>query len=382
MTHHRPHILFLMSDTGGGHRAAARAIETALRRRHPDQFTTELVDMWKDYTPFPLNTMPTTYAAWVNAHPASYEAQFWVNDRLFRSRLISDVYCQQALPRMRRLYADHPADVVVCVHSVFVRPAVYALRRFGLPMPFITVITDYALPTVLWYDRKADRCLVPTEPAYQLGLRLGLTPGQMLLTGAPIHPKFLDLPLTQQQARAQLGWPTDRRIALLVGGGDGMGPLVDTARAIDAQPVDCDVVIVAGRNEALKAELESFSWQHRVTVVGFVTDLEVYMRAADILISKGGPATITEAAVIGIPLILSGAIRFQESPNVEYVVANRAGIYAPGPQRVAEALTEVMQPDGIRLNDLATGIRRLAQPDAIWHIADEIWRACRVPITP
>lgn len=381
MAHHTPHILFLMSDTGGGHRAAARAIETALQRRYPDQFTTELVDMWKAYTPFPFNAMPTLYSNWVNIHPASYEAQFWLNDRLFQSRLISDMYCQQSLPRMRRLYDEHPAGVIVCVHSVFVRPAVYALRRLRLPMPFITVITDYALPTVVWYDPRVDRCLVPTEPAYQRGLRLGMTPGQMMLTGAPVHPKYLDLTISQHDARERLGWPTDARIALMVGGGDGMGPLVTTAQAIDAQPVDCDLVIVAGRNEALKAELDAIRWRRRVTVVGFVDNLEVYMRAADILISKGGPAAITEAAAVGVPLIVSGAIRFQESPNVDYVIANHAGISAPGPQHVADALTEVMRGGGQRLRELATGIRRLAQPDAIWRIADEIWQACKVLTT-
>ena len=81
-----PHILFLMSDTGGGHRAAARAIEAALQEKHPGQFTTELVDLWKDYMPFPLNTMPKTYTRWVNVSPSSYSAQYWVSDRLARQR--------------------------------------------------------------------------------------------------------------------------------------------------------------------------------------------------------------------------------------------------------------------------------------------------------
>jgi 1,2-diacylglycerol 3-beta-galactosyltransferase len=208
-----PHILFLMSDTGGGHRAASRAIETALQEKHPGEFTTELVDVWKDYTPFPFNTLPNNYSRWVNVAPTSYSAQFWVGERLFTQRSWSRLYCEQMYPRMRRLYAEHPADIVVCVHSVFVRPAVYALRRAGIDKPFITVITDYAWPTVLWYDNHVDRCLVPTEPAYQRGLSLGMSPERLVLTGAPVHPKYTRVTVSKGEAR-----PKARRASSLAGG--------------------------------------------------------------------------------------------------------------------------------------------------------------------
>src|SRR5262249_23686028 len=151
------------------------------------------------------------------------------NDRLFRSALISRLYAAVMLPRMKRMYAEHPADIIVCVHSVFVRPAVYALRKVCVDKPFITVITDYALPTVVWYDPAVDRCLVPTEAAYQRGLRLGMEPSQLSLTGAPVHPKFAHCTLSRDAARQQLGWQTDKPVVLIVGGGDGMGPLVATA---------------------------------------------------------------------------------------------------------------------------------------------------------
>src|SRR5215470_9373783 len=113
-----PHILFLMSDTGGGHRAAARAIEASLQERHPRQFTTELVDVWKDYYPFPFNTLPENYSRWVNTSAASYSAQYWTTDRLLRVPAISGAYVQATLTRMKRMYTKHPADIIVCVHSV------------------------------------------------------------------------------------------------------------------------------------------------------------------------------------------------------------------------------------------------------------------------
>ena len=366
-----PHILFLMSDTGGGHRAASRAIEAALQDRYPNQFTVELVDVWKDYYPFPLNTLPRNYSRWVNANSFTYSAQYWLFDRALRNRKLSEALNYSTQSRFRRLYQEHPADIIVCVHSVFVRPAAYTLRRMKLNKPFITVITDYALPTVLWYYPDVDRCLVPTEPAFQRGLTLGLKPPQLVLTGAPVHPKFTRLALSHQEARAQLGWREDLPVVMLVGGGDGMGPLVTTAQALDSQSQPFQLAIIAGRNAQMKASLESMAWQHPTYIYGFVNNIEVFMRGADLLVTKAGPATITEAALLETPLVISGAIRHQESPNTEYVVANQAGVYAPGPEIVAQKVSKILA-DPEALARLKAGIKRLAQPEAIWRIADEI----------
>src|SRR5215467_9156975 len=98
------HVLFLMSDTGGGHRAAARAIDSALNERYPGEFTTEMVDVWRDYAPFPLSTMPDMYGPWVNINPASYSALFWLNDKFIVPRGRTRLNVEPLYPAMRKLY--------------------------------------------------------------------------------------------------------------------------------------------------------------------------------------------------------------------------------------------------------------------------------------
>lgn len=366
-------IMFIMSDTGGGHRAAARAIEAALQMRHPGEFTTELVDGWRNYTPWPGPLMPELYAPWINYAAPTYAAQFWFHDHAMRNPMWSWLYCELGYGRMKRMLDEHPADIIVCVHSVFNRAGIHALRKANLKTPFITVITDYAWPVVLWYDPRVDTCLVPTDPAFERGLKLGMPPDKMVMTGAVVHPRFADAHVTKAEARAQLGWDPDAQIVLMVGGGDGMGPLVATAKALDALPVDLQLVVVAGRNQQMKANLEAVQWRRPVRIYGFVTEMPVFMKAADLLITKAGPATITEAALMGLPMVLSGAIKFQESPNVDYVVQKGAGLYAPGPRRVADCVGRVLNGQGPSLDKLAEGVRKIAQPDAVWKIADKIW---------
>jgi 1,2-diacylglycerol 3-beta-galactosyltransferase len=374
-------ILFLMSDTGGGHRAACRAIIAALEERYAGQFQAELVDMWREFTPYPFSTMPTTYGKWVNLHPMSYETQYLFYDRVFQNRLASKMYERQMFPKLRHLYQRHPADLVVCVHGVFVRPSLYARAKLRLNVPFVTVITDYALPHVVWYDARADKTLVPTEPALERGLELGLPLEKLVLTGPVVHPRFTKVTLSKAEARQQLGWDAVARVVLLVGGGDGMGPVLETAKAIDSNGAKAHLVVVAGKNAALKDALDAVSWHKPTTIYGFTSEMDVMMRAADVLVSKAGPATITEAAMLGTPMILNGGIRYQESPNADYVVVQGAGLYAPGAGPVASALEAVLGTPG-RLEALETAARKLAAPDAVYRIADEIWNTVRQPYLP
>jgi 1,2-diacylglycerol 3-beta-galactosyltransferase len=133
-------------------------------------------------------------------------------------------------------------------------------------------------------------------------------------------------------------------------------------------------VVLAGKNASLKAALEAQTWRKKTMVYGFTAEFDVFLRAADVLISKAGPATITEAAALGTPMILNGAIKFQESPNAEYVVQQGAGLYAEGASKVSAALEDVLSTPG-KLKTLEAGVKKLADPLAVYRIADEIWQS-------
>ena len=215
---------------------------------------------------------------------------------------------------------------------------------------------------------------MPVQPAYDRGLELGLDPKKLILTGPVMHPRFSKMNLTKLEARAKVGWDANAKIALLVGGGDGMGPLLETAKAIDASAADVQLVVLAGKNSSLKASLDNQTWRKKTTIYGFTNEFDVFLRAADVLITKAGPATITEAAALGTPMILNGAIRFQETPNAEYVVQQGAGLYAEGASNVAAALEDVLNSPG-KLEALEIGAKKLADPTAVYRIADEIWQS-------
>ena len=370
-------IVFIMSDTGGGHRASAEAIREAILEKHEAQF--ELVDLFKNYSPYPLNQMPVWYPAMVAKGRSSYGMTYKLSNTHNRARAYSRLMYMTMDNRLRQMIQEHPADVYVSVHSVLTRVTGHALGAQTLRPPFMVVVTDLVSTHMLWYDRRADRTLVPTAAAYERGLRAGILPEKMRNTGLPVNPRFMrNLPL-RHEARQTLGWDPEKPAILIVGGGEGMGPLYETARAINARRLDCQIAVIAGKNAALKAQFEASDWNQPTHIYGFVTDMPRVMAAADIIATKAGPSTICEAAIAGVPVILYDFIPGQEDGNVSHVIDNHAGVFAPTSEEVAAAVDSWLANGGVLLRQYAAGARAIARPNAVYEIADEVWAQANQP---
>ncbi|HEX3052308.1 MAG TPA: glycosyltransferase, partial [Aggregatilineaceae bacterium] len=302
-------VVFLMSDTGGGHRAAADAIRVAMEMRYPDQYTFEIVDVYRRYTPFPFNSLPDIYPPWVNWAGMSWSLVYRSADAPLRSRVIMAGLYHCWKRGLSQMVAEHNADVIVPAHALFSRPAMRAFQEMSTTRPpFVTVITDLVSTHAFWYEKEIERYLAPTQAAYDRGLMYGLAPEQIRLTGLPVNPHFIANLPEKCEARARLHWQQNLATVLLVGGGDGMGPVYQIARAINARHLPIQLVIVAGRNGWLKRRLDHARWNQPTYIYPFVKNMSEFMAGADILITKAGPATISEACIAGLPMILSGAV--------------------------------------------------------------------------
>ncbi|MBI5960380.1 MAG: galactosyldiacylglycerol synthase [Chloroflexi bacterium] len=371
-----------MSDTGAGHRAAACAIRAALQIRYPHAYTFELVDVFRDYTPVPFKFLPEIYPRWVNWAKTTWGIGYRLADTRPLDRAVMAGFYHLWQTGMQRLIHDHPASVYVSVHALFSRPVMRALvETSAYRSPLVTVVTDLVSTHAFWYEKGIDRCLVPTQIAYDRGLKYGLCTDQMRITGQPIHPRFTQELIEKDESRRKLGWRLSPPVVLLVGGGDGMGPIYQIAEALNRRKLDMQLIIIAGHNRALRRRLERVRWNQITRIYPFVENMPELMAGADILITKAGPATIGEACLAGLPMVISGAIPGQEDGNITYVVESGAGVYAPGPQQVANTIAAWLNGESSMLDYRSRQAQRLAHAEAVWEIADEIHaQAQRAPI--
>ena len=327
---HCPHIVFLFSDTGGGHRSAAQAIIGALEHGYPDQFTYEMIDIFRDFAPPLLDRIPDIYPL-LSRKPRLLGQIFHLSDDPRRIRRILKIIWPYIRSSLNRLIFEYPADLFVSVHPLINIPLGHALEKTGSKTPWVTVVTDLVTIHTTWFCSQADLIIVPTEYAYQVGLKWGISPDRMKVVGLPVAEEFSQRNSDSREIRAGMGWPLDDPLVLLMGGGEGMGQLEAIATALDEASLPVTLVIVAGRNKALQQRLEARSWKIPTRVYGFVQAMPDFMRAASILLSKAGPGTISEAINSGLPVILYDRLEGTEDGNVGYLVDHGAGLWAPDP---------------------------------------------------
>ena len=362
----KPHVLFLFSDTGGGHRSAAEAVIEALGLEFGDAITTEMVDFFKEYAPIPFNKMPELYPQMVKA-PRLWQAGFYATDGRSRARVITGAFWPYARRAARKLLAAHPSDIIVTTHLAANSAGLKALGTHR-DRRFITVVTDPVTTHALWFDKRADLILVPTEMARERALAYHMPPEKVYVVGQPVAERYC-APIGNKRAlRKKLDWPQDKMLVLLIGGGEGMGPIARTADAINASGLDLGLVIVAGRNERLKAKLESRAWKIPTLIYGFTRDLPDFMRAADVLVTKAGPGTIAESLIAGLPIVLNARVPGQEDGNVTYVEKEQVGVWAPRTDRVVRALKNWLENPGER-EHFAKNCLRAARPQSARLIA-------------
>ncbi len=365
-------ILFLMSDTGGGHRAAAQAIAEAIDYLYPQTYDPVIEDIWKKYTPWPVNQIPNSYP-WLTGPGLPLWRLMWSGSAQTQAhRIVLPAISPIVERKIVRYLRTIGPEIVVSVHPFMNHLGLNWLSKARLDIPLITVVTDLVTIHPMWICPRVDFCMVPTGAARERAIKLGLDPLKVAVCGQPVGLKFTTMSKDKPGLRQKLGLDLSRPTILLIGGGEGVGRLFEIARAIAQTVAQAQLLIVTGRNKALKQRLAEIAWEIPTRIFGFVENMPELMAVADLLITKAGPGTISEAFVAGLPLIIFGYIPGQEEGNVTYVQEHGAGVYAETPAKIAGlVLTWLAAPNDI-LRRMARQSASLAQPQASLTIAKKV----------
>lgn len=370
-------ILILMSNTGGGHRASALALKAGFEERYPRRFHIDIVDLLMDHTPWPLRELPKAYPFLSNRAPWAWKALYATENYPRVPLRIMEFVSTLTAGSVRRVLTQMAPDLIISVHPLVHQLTFRVLNAQSRHIPTVTVVTDLASVHPLWYHPQVDACYVASTEAVDAALQAGLRRDQVHLFGLPVRPAFGRPVAPKPELRRQLKMAADLPAVLLVGGGEGVGPVEQIALQIDAhlsrsgRPCG-QMVVVCGRNQSLRAGLEMQRWHIPVQINGFVEDMPAWMNACDCLVTKAGPGTIAEALICGLPIVLSGFIPGQEEGNVPFVVDNRAGVFHRDPAEIGETVAHWFGSGRAELADYAVNARRLGHPQATSLIVESI----------
>lgn len=342
----------------------ADAIVGAAEHLFPGEYQFQLADIMADGFPFPLSLAGRMYGPVVNRFPRSWGLLWHLTNGRRRSPVILRIVSLLSAARVRNVLLSSKPSLIISTHPWANHIPARLLQELSWQVPLVTVVTDLVSIHHWWLCPDVDLCLVPTEQVRRKALEQGFAPEKVKVVGIPVELEFLEPTREQGELRKESGLAEGLFTILLAGGGEGMGNVFAVARAVAQASLDLQLLIVTGRNEKLKARLDQVSWEVPTRVLGFADNVPALMHAADLIITKAGPSTISEALVCGLPMLISGSLRGQEEGNADWVVQRGAGLLTPTPQKAVTALKDLLHPGDEALSRMAERARQAAQPDA------------------
>jgi processive 1,2-diacylglycerol beta-glucosyltransferase len=366
-------VLVLSASAGAGHVRAAQAIERALvdtRRvrevRHVDilQYTSKLFRRVYAEAYLDLVNRAPDVLGWLYDHfdePWKHERLRLALDKLNATRFI-------------RLLKDYEPDWAVSTH--FLPAEIIAwLRAKGRLTRQALVVTDFDVQG-MWLPRHVDRYFVALDETRAHLERLSVPAHAVTVSGIPIDPVFA-VPKDARPMRVKHGLAHDLTTILVSAGGFGVGPieaLVHTPLEL-RHPVQ--LVVICGRSPELKRHLDQLAAARPpqltplLRVVGYTTETDEYMAAADLLVGKPGGLTSSEALARGLALVIVHPIPGQEERNADHLLEAGVAIRGNNLPALAWKIDQLLD-DPARLATMRANARRLARPHAARDIASAL----------
>ncbi|KAG7636089.1 Monogalactosyldiacylglycerol synthase 3 [Arabidopsis thaliana] len=373
-------VLILMSDTGGGHRASAEAIRDAFKIEFGDDYRIIIKDVWKEYTGWPLNDMERQYKFMVK-HVGLWSVAFHGTSPKWIHKSYLSALAAYYAKEIEAGLMEYKPDIIISVHPLMQHIPLWVMKWQGLhkKVIFVTVITDLNTCHRTWFHHGVSRCYCPSKEVAKRALVDGLDDSQIRVFGLPVRPSFPRTILNKNELRKELEIDLNLPAVLLMGGGEGMGPVQKTALALgdslynskESNPIG-QLIVICGRNKVLASTLASHEWKIPVKVRGFETQMEKWMGACDCIITKAGPGTIAEALICGLPIILNDYIPGQEKGNVPYVVDNGAGVFTRSPKETGKIVADWFSNNKEELKKMSENALKLSQPEAVFDIVKDI----------
>lgn len=369
-------VLIFHASTGNGHMSAALALEEEFRARGYEVACHDVLD----YTPpgfcawyrggyeFLVKQKPDI---WGDIYEKADEEGFAYS---FQTSL-DHRFCKGIDP----LVLEGKPKWVLVTHSLPL-PRLSLLRRRHRFFKIGTVITDL-YPHKMWLRGRPDHFFVMSDwSKEQLGLRSHGAEARTTVTGIPIAACFSE-EMSQSEARRRTGLDEDLPVALLTAGGIGAGPMMPLLSAMARSGIPVQAVVVCGRNEQARLNLESRARElerrskTKIRVLGQVSQqgMADLMNACDVLIGKSGGLTTSEAMATGCPFLVADPflIPGQEEGNADFMVQAGIGARAATPEEAAEHLVFLLKsPD--RLDQMRSQALSHAHPKAAASIADKV----------
>lgn len=342
-------IEFCFFDAGGGHRAAATALQMAIKSQQLPwdvqltniQELLDDLDILKKYAGIRIQDF---YNRMLSTGYTLGSAQL-----LKALQFTLRMYHRPTVRLFERLWNEKQPDMVVSFVPHFNRAMCESLAAVYPDRPFVTILTDIAdYPPHFWIERQPQYFICGSDRAVSQAKSLGHPYDRIFhASGMILHPRFYETPVGDRAVeRQRLGLRPELTTGLVLFGGQGSKVMLQIAQRLDASGLPLQLIFICGKNEKLAEALRARKWRVPVFVEGFTARVNYYMQLADFFIGKPGPGSVSEALAMKLPVIVecNAWTLPQERYNTDWVLEQEVGVVLRDFRGIEPAEAQLIQP--------------------------------------
>ena len=364
----RRRVLLLYISKVSGHRQATLAIQRSLHQLCPAVEAPAINGFGYTY-PYLEKLVNAWYMAVIRHRPQIWES-LYDNPRLIRSsRWIQKLLYQGGFGKIRSLLNKHRPETIVCTQAFPCGMVAAYKQAKGIDIRLIAVLTDFA-PHGFWIHEGVDYYVVPSEEIRDRFIAKGVEADRIKVYGIPIRLKFA-AQLDKGPLYEKLSLTPDRPTVLIMGGGQGLGPIQSVVEQLDRLNTPLQIIVLSGTNRFLIEWLHAYistNARKRIVVFEYTTHVDELMEVADVIVTKPGGMTTSECLAKGLPMVVVNPLPGQERRNLEFLLRRGIAIHVPDLNRIGAAIDELFR-DPDRLAAMSAAAKAASRPYAALDVA-------------
>ncbi|MDP1853688.1 MAG: glycosyltransferase [Candidatus Omnitrophota bacterium] len=353
-------ILIVYATAGAGHRKASEAIYKEAKKRGLDVAIVDILDFTHPAVKYLYSE---GYLFLIKRAPFIWRILFSVTDKL-RNNIFSRIAYllnKHSYAKYLDFLEKEKVDLVISTHFMSSEITGYVKQKLNIRL--VSVVTDFCLHS-MWFNAFVDKYCVASDSVRERLVFLGAPGERIEFTGIPIDAAFSQNYERKEMAE-KLGVSPDLFTLLVMTGEVGIGPI---AEIIDSLKEDVQLLVVCGKNKQLLEELKKIGHRN-LKIFGLVNNVYELMSVSDLVVTKPGGLTISEALSKTLPMIFFSIIPGQETGNARIIQEYGAGIIAQDVDSIKKAVLELKKSPE-KLAEYKVNASRISHPDAAARILD------------
>lgn len=362
----KPKVLILTAKYGNGHVQVSKT----LVKQCKDLGIEEVVvsDLYAESNPIFTEITQYLYLKSFTIGKQFYRMFYYGVDKIYNKKLLT-LYFKLGNKRLHELINKEQPDIIINTFPIIVVPEYR--RRTGIVIPTYNVLTDFCLHKI-WVHKNIDKYYVASKRVKEKVMSLGIHPAAVKVTGIPIRSQFEEI-LDEDAIYDKYHLDKTKKTLLVMAGAHGVLKNVKELCESFLENENMQTVVVCGNNNALKESLEGISGKNKknLKLLGYVERVDELFRIASCMVTKPGGITLSEAAAVGVPVILYKPVPGQEKENALFFQENDAAIVVNRSEEVYDAVSKLLQDDK-KLKRMKRNIKKLHHPNSSLTIIEDI----------